>query len=313
MQGRGRRPPRPAGEERHDHQRRFRGSITALVTPFRDGALDEEAFRAHVTGRSRTARHGLVPVGTTGESPTLVHDEHKRVVEICIEAAKGRVPVIAGAGSNNTTEAIDLAPHAEKAGADARARRHALLQQADPGRALPALQGGQRRDRHPDHHLQHPAALGDRHDASRRWRGSSSCKNIVGVKDATARSTARQPAAPRDGAGVHPALRRGRDRARPSWPHGGARLHLGHRQRRAAALRRVAGGLPRRRLRRGARVPGSPDAAARGDLHRAGPSPAPSTRLSLLGSMRREVRLPLRHGDAARRRRRSARPWCMPA
>ena len=73
------------------------------------------------------------------------------------------MPVIAGAGSNNTAEAIDLARHAEKAGADARAGRHALLQQAQPGRALPALQGDQRRDRHPDHHLQHSAALGDRH------------------------------------------------------------------------------------------------------------------------------------------------------
>ncbi|MFL5055534.1 MAG: 4-hydroxy-tetrahydrodipicolinate synthase, partial [Microvirga sp.] len=101
------------------HQRRFRGSLTALVTPFRDGALDEEAFRAHVSWQIENGTQGLVPVGTTGESPTLSHDEHKRVVEWCVNEAKGRVPVIAGAGSNNTAEAIDLAKHAEEAGADA--------------------------------------------------------------------------------------------------------------------------------------------------------------------------------------------------
>jgi 4-hydroxy-tetrahydrodipicolinate synthase len=97
----------------------FKGSITALVTPMRDGKLDEEAFRAFVDWQITEGSHGLVPVGTTGESPTLTHDEHKRVVEICVEVARGRVPVIAGAGSNNTAEAIDLARHAEKAGADA--------------------------------------------------------------------------------------------------------------------------------------------------------------------------------------------------
>jgi 4-hydroxy-tetrahydrodipicolinate synthase len=98
---------------------RFKGSFTALVTPFRNGAVDEEAFRSHVRWQIEEGTHGLVPVGTTGESPTLSHDEHKRVVEICVEEAAGRVPVIAGAGSNNTIEAIDLARHAERAGADA--------------------------------------------------------------------------------------------------------------------------------------------------------------------------------------------------
>jgi 4-hydroxy-tetrahydrodipicolinate synthase len=97
----------------------FKGSITALVTPMRDGALDEAGFRAFVDWQITEGTHGLVPMGTTGESPTVSHDEHKRVVKICIEVAKGRVPVIAGAGSNNTTEAIDLARFAEKAGADA--------------------------------------------------------------------------------------------------------------------------------------------------------------------------------------------------
>jgi 4-hydroxy-tetrahydrodipicolinate synthase len=97
----------------------FRGSMTALVTPFRDGAVDEEAFRALVSWQIEEGTKALVPCGTTGESPTLSHAEHRKVVEICIAETKGRVPVIAGAGSNNTAEAIDLARHAEKAGADA--------------------------------------------------------------------------------------------------------------------------------------------------------------------------------------------------
>jgi len=98
----------------------FRGSLTALVTPFRpDGSLDEAAFRKLVAWQIEQGTKGLVPVGTTGESPTLSHAEHKRVVELCVEAAEGRVPVIAGAGSNNTTEAIELTRHAEKAGATA--------------------------------------------------------------------------------------------------------------------------------------------------------------------------------------------------
>ena len=98
----------------------FRGSFTALVTPFsKDGALDEKAFRALVAWQIAEGTSGLVPVGTTGESPTLSHDEHKRVVEWCVDEAKGRVPVVAGSGSNSTQEAIDLSRHAEKAGADA--------------------------------------------------------------------------------------------------------------------------------------------------------------------------------------------------
>src|SRR5712691_9399577 len=97
----------------------FRGSFTALVTPFKNGSLDENAFRGLVDWQIAEGTNGLVPVGTTGESPTLSHDEHKRVVDWCVAQTKGRVPVIAGAGSNSTKEAIDLAQHAEKAGADA--------------------------------------------------------------------------------------------------------------------------------------------------------------------------------------------------
>jgi 4-hydroxy-tetrahydrodipicolinate synthase len=97
----------------------FTGSITALVTPFAQGAVDEARFQQLVEWQIDEGSNGLVPCGTTGESPTLSHKEHKRVVELTIEAASGRVPVIAGAGSNNTTEAIELATHAEQAGADA--------------------------------------------------------------------------------------------------------------------------------------------------------------------------------------------------
>lgn len=98
----------------------FQGSIPALVTPFTEaGAVDEAVFAAHVEWQITEGSTGLVPVGTTGESPTLSHAEHKRVVELCVETAGGRVPVIAGAGSNNTREAIELAQHADKVGADA--------------------------------------------------------------------------------------------------------------------------------------------------------------------------------------------------
>src|SRR5437762_2408928 len=97
----------------------FRGSFTALVTPFKNGSLDETAFRGLVDWQIAEGTRGLVPVGTTGESPTLSHDEHRQVVAWCVEQANRRVPVIAGAGSNSTAEAIAFARHAEQAGADA--------------------------------------------------------------------------------------------------------------------------------------------------------------------------------------------------
>ncbi len=98
----------------------LRGSMTALVTPFRqDGSLDEKAFRSFIEWQIAEGTKGLVPVGTTGESPTLSHEEHRQVVRICVEVANGKVPVIAGAGSNNTAEAIGLVKHAEEVGADA--------------------------------------------------------------------------------------------------------------------------------------------------------------------------------------------------
>lgn len=97
----------------------FRGSITALVTPFRNGKVDEAAFTRFIEWQISEGTHGLVPVGTTGESPTLDHDEHKRVIELTVGTAKKRVPVIAGTGSNSTDEAVELSQYAEKIGADA--------------------------------------------------------------------------------------------------------------------------------------------------------------------------------------------------
>jgi 4-hydroxy-tetrahydrodipicolinate synthase len=97
----------------------FSGSIVALLTPFKNGKVDEKAFQSFVDWQINQGTNGLVPVGTTGESPTLSHEEHMRVVELCIEAAAGRVPVMAGAGSNSTAEAIALTRLAKQAGADA--------------------------------------------------------------------------------------------------------------------------------------------------------------------------------------------------
>jgi 4-hydroxy-tetrahydrodipicolinate synthase len=97
----------------------FTGSYVALLTPFRDGAVDERAFQDFVAWQIAEGTDGLVPCGTTGESPTLSHAEHKRVIELTLEVAKGRAVVMAGAGSNSTAEAIDLTRHAQEAGADA--------------------------------------------------------------------------------------------------------------------------------------------------------------------------------------------------
>ena len=98
---------------------KFHGSMPALVTPFKEGKIDEPAYRALIDWQIASGSHGMVPVGTTGESPTLTHEEHRCAIDICIDETRGRVPVIAGAGSNNTAEAIQLARHAESAGADA--------------------------------------------------------------------------------------------------------------------------------------------------------------------------------------------------
>ena len=97
----------------------FKGSLPALITPFKNGEVDEDSFRSFVDWQIEEGSDGLVPCGTTGESPTLSHQEHMEVTEICIDEAKGRVPVVAGTGSNSTKEAVDLTQHAKDAGADA--------------------------------------------------------------------------------------------------------------------------------------------------------------------------------------------------
>lgn len=97
----------------------FRGSIPALITPFKNGRVDEAALRKFIAWQIAEGSHGIVPVGTTGESPTLSEDEHKLVIEIAVDESKGRVPVIAGTGSNSTEEALEYTRHAKQAGADA--------------------------------------------------------------------------------------------------------------------------------------------------------------------------------------------------
>ena len=96
----------------------FKGSNVALITPFKDNALDEESYRNLINFHIKNGTNGLVPAGTTGESPTLNHDEHQKVIEICIKESGGKIPVIAGTGSNSTEEAVSLTKHAEKAGAN---------------------------------------------------------------------------------------------------------------------------------------------------------------------------------------------------
>jgi 4-hydroxy-tetrahydrodipicolinate synthase len=164
----------------------FSGSIPALVTPMRNGSIDEDAFRDFVEWQIAEGSHGLVPVGTTGESPTLTHEEHRRVVEICVEVAAKRVPVIAGAGSNSTREAIDLAQHAEKAGADA-------VLVVTPYYNKPNQRGLYAHFRAVAEAVSIPLIIYNIPprsvvDMSPKTMGKlvRDCKNVVGVKDATA-------------------------------------------------------------------------------------------------------------------------------
>lgn len=164
----------------------FKGSITALVTPMRNGSLDEAALRDFVEWQIAEGSHGLVPVGTTGESPTLTHDEHKRVVDICIEVAAKRVPVIAGAGSNNTAEAIDFATHAEASGADG-------LLIVTPYYNKPSQRGLYEHFRTIAEEVSLPIIIYNIPPRSvvdmsvdTMAQLHADCKNIVGVKDATA-------------------------------------------------------------------------------------------------------------------------------
>jgi 4-hydroxy-tetrahydrodipicolinate synthase len=168
-----------------DARERLKGSMPALITPFRDGKVDEAAFRKFVAWQIDQGSHGLVPTGTTGESATLSHEEHMRVVEICVDEAKGRVPVIAGAGSNSTAEAISLTRHAKAGRRRCRALRRALLQQADAGGDLPAFRGHRGSCGYPHRALQHPGRSVVEISVETMAR-LARIANIVGVKDATA-------------------------------------------------------------------------------------------------------------------------------
>ena len=112
----------------------FKGYFCALITPFKDGKVDESAFQNLVEWQIAEGVHGLVPCGTTGESPTLSNKEHDRVIAMCIESVAGRIPVVAGAGTNSTSETVARARHAQETGAGRRSRGNAVLQQADAGR-----------------------------------------------------------------------------------------------------------------------------------------------------------------------------------
>ncbi|MBO4301690.1 MAG: 4-hydroxy-tetrahydrodipicolinate synthase, partial [Desulfovibrio sp.] len=163
----------------------FSGALTALVTPFKNNRLDEETYRSFIERQITEGIHGLVPCGTTGESATLSHEEHERVIEICIDQAKGRVPVLAGAGSNNTTEAIRLTRFAQKAGADG-----ALL--ITPYYNKPTQEGLYRHFRAiaeavdlPLVPYNVPGRTGCSLAPNTLARLAHDCPNIVGVKEAT--------------------------------------------------------------------------------------------------------------------------------
>lgn len=162
----------------------FKGAIPALITPFKNGKVDEAAFKNLVERQIAAGVHGLVPVGTTGETATLSHDEHKRVVEMCVEVAAGRVPVIAGAGSNSTEEAIELVSHAKTIGADA-----ALV--VTPYYNRPSQEGLYRHYEAINNAVELPVLV---YNVPSRTAGDisnetlerlSKLPNIIGVKDAT--------------------------------------------------------------------------------------------------------------------------------
>ena len=248
----------------------FKGSFTALVTPFLpDGGVDEKSFRALVEWQIAEGADGLVPVGTTGESPTLTHEEHRRVVEICIGTAAGRVPVIAGAGSNNTAEAVELCRHAEGAGADAvlvvtpyynKPNRRGLYGHfAAVARAtgLPVF----------IYNIPSRSVIDMTPETMGRLAGDF--PNIRGVKDATGR--VERVSEQRAACGTEFIQLSGEDasvwsaRIQRPWRR---RRDFGHGQCGAEAVRGVSGRDPERRPDPRARIAGPADAAAPGGLSR---------------------------------------------
>ena len=287
----------------------FHGSIVALITPFRNGGIDEAALQALVEWHIEQGTHGLVPVGTTGESPTLSHAEHERVVELVIEAAAGRLPVIAGAGSNSTAEAISLARHAKQVGADA-------ILVVTPYYNKPTQDGlyAHFKAIHDAVDLpliiyNIPGPLGGRHE--RRHHGRARPAAERGRRQGRhLRSRAAAADHARLRRGLLPAVRRGHHRARVprQWRR---RLHLGHRERRAAPVRRDARGLAARRCQGALAIH-----LRLTPLHRAlflETSPAPvKYAVARLGKCAPDVRLPLVAPKEATRRRSTPR-WSRPA
>lgn len=164
----------------------FKGSITALITPFRDGQIDEKSMQDFLEWQILEGSHGFVPVGTTGESPTLTHAEHKRVVEQCVQVVNRRIPVIAGAGSNNTKEALEFAKHAEECGADA-------VLVVTPYYNKPSQEGLYRHYKAISEAIHIPIIIYNIPSRSvidmsvaTMTRLFNDCHNIIGVKDATA-------------------------------------------------------------------------------------------------------------------------------
>lgn len=168
------------------------GSIVAIVTPFKNGKVDETVFRKLVEFQIHNGTNGIVPCGTTGESPTLTHEEHRRVIEICIEETQGRVPVIAGAGSNSTAEAVSLTQHAAKAGANA-------VLVVTPYYNKPTQEGIYRHFRAVSESASVPVILYNIESRAARniepetiARLARDCKNIIGVKEASGSLTQMQ-------------------------------------------------------------------------------------------------------------------------
>ena len=232
----------------------FKGSITALVTPFRSGAFDEPAFRALIDWQIESGTHGFVPVGTTGEGPTLSHEEHRRVVEACIEETRGRASVLAGAGSNSTAEAIDLAKHAEKAGADG-------VLVVTPYYNKPSQEGMYQHFKAVNDAIGIPIVIYNIPPRSvvdmsiDTMKRLYELKNVVGVKDATA-SLART-AMQRSVLGADFIQLSGEDITAL-----GVMAHFGHLERCPAPMCGDAGSVSRRRLPSRACDPGQADAAA---------------------------------------------------
>ena len=215
-------------------QTRFRGVLPALITPFRGDSVDEDAFVALVERQIAAGVHGLVPAGTTGESATLSHDEHRRVVELCVKTAAGRVPVIAGAGSNSTKEAIELARHAKAVGADAalmvtgyynRPNQEGLFlhyQAVDAAVDFPILV----------YNVPGRAIVDVSNDTMERL---AKLKSVIGVKDATgdvARVSQQRLTCGEDWVMLSGGRSHGHRLHRPRWPW----LHLGDGQRGAGPM-----------------------------------------------------------------------------